>query len=135
MENASMSSTTWEEDEEDGPEDHQRDDLITVNFQYSGNIRYPLQVSSSQIHYIISSLQQEKLQFITGTTDLTSVAQLALSGIHSSLQSLDALGTLLPNIVELRLGEGCTLATFRDLGTSLGKKSMHRLLFLWPSAG
>lgn len=42
---------------------------------------------------------------------------------------MDHLGTLLPNLVELRLERGSTLASFRDLGSSL-----INLRVLWLSA-
>jgi hypothetical protein len=39
----------------------------------------------------------------------------------SSHHPLEGLGLLLPRLVELRLGPGSTLTSFRDLGTSLSE--------------
>lgn len=55
--------------------------------------------------------------------------RLLLLYMHHQTTQVDNLGTLVPHLTELRFGRGSTLASFRDLGSSL-----LNLRVLWLSA-
>jgi Leucine-rich repeat (LRR) protein len=64
--------------------------------------------------------QEHWLRRLCGREDLSTVESLELRDIDSSVVALESLGTSLPSLAQLRLSVGCTLASFRHLGTSLG---------------
>ncbi|CAM9800442.1 unnamed protein product, partial [Sphacelaria rigidula] len=67
---------------------------------------------------------------MTGEEDLACLRSLVLT-VDTNFSQVDHLGTLMPHLVELRLNKGSTLASFRDLGSSL--KSL-RILWI-PACG
>ncbi|OQR95248.1 hypothetical protein ACHHYP_00212 [Achlya hypogyna] len=69
-------------------------------------------------------LTHDKLRQLSGKQDLTKVTFLQLT-VDTAKQSVEALGELLPSLLQLRLHES-HLHSFRDLGTSL-----HSLQVLW----
>ncbi|CAN0036509.1 unnamed protein product, partial [Pylaiella littoralis] len=71
---------------------------------------------------------EAQLRQISGEEDLAAVHNLTLR-VDTNETQLDHLGTLMPRLAELRLARGSTLASFRDLGSSLTS-----LRVLWLSA-
>ncbi|EQC40562.1 hypothetical protein SDRG_02450 [Saprolegnia diclina VS20] len=86
--------------------------------------RYADALGSIEEDNPFGDLTHDKLRQLSGKSDLTKVTFLQLS-IDTGKQSVEALGELLPSLLQLRLHES-KLHSFRDLGTSL-----HSLQVLW----
>ncbi|KDO30240.1 hypothetical protein SPRG_19795 [Saprolegnia parasitica CBS 223.65] len=86
--------------------------------------RYADALGSIEEDNPFGDLTHDKLRQLSGKSDLTRVTFLQLS-IDTGKQSVEALGELLPSLLQLRLHES-KLHSFRDLGTSL-----HSLQVLW----